>query len=108
EVHEHLDECATQRVLFPSGCPLGKDVDNRVISEPVWSITEYPELEVVPTDTFGEWEVPPAHAVANITVEVQSLFDGSISTIDEDMTVLVRYRVTIEPDDRTLRITAVY
>lgn len=108
EVHEHLDECATQRVLFPSGCPLGRSIDNRVISEPEWSIVEYPELEVEPTRTFGEWEVPTAHAVAHLVVEVQSLFDGTVSTIDEDMTVPVRYRVTIEPDDRTLRITAVY
>lgn len=108
EVHAHLDDCATQRVLFPSGCPLGRSIDNRVISEPHWSIVEYPQLEVVPTETFGEWEVPSAPAVARLVVEVQSLFDGSVSTVDEDITVPLRYRVTIEPDDRTLRITAVY
>ena len=108
EVDAHLDECAEQRVLFPSGCPLGREIENRVVSEPQWSIVDYPAVSVVATPTFGEWEVPTAFATAHLVVDVQSLFDGRITTLDEDMTVPLRYRITIEPGDSELRITAVY
>ncbi len=104
EVHDHLTECATQEVLFPTGCPLGRAIPNRVVSTPEWSIVEYPELTVVPGVEFGTWLVPPADAVAHLTVDVQSLFDGSISTLDEDIPFTASYLVTIEADDSTLRI----
>jgi hypothetical protein len=108
EVDAHLDECAEQRVLFPSGCPMGRAFENRVVSEPQWSIAAYPEVTVEPTDTFGEWEVPTTFATAHLVVDVQSLFDGRVSTVDEDMTLPLRYRVTIAPGDAELRITALY
>lgn len=108
EVNAHLDECAEQRVLFPSGCPLGREIENRVVSEPQWSIVDYPVVSVVATPTFGEWEVPTTFAVAHLVVDVRSLFDGRVATLDEDVSVPLRYRITIEPGDAGLRITAVY
>lgn len=104
EVHASLDACAKQEVLFPTGCPLGRAIANRVVSTPEWSIVEYPTLEVEPASEFGVWLVPPAEVVSHLKVEVQSLFDGSISTHDEDLPVLVSYLVTILPDDATLSI----
>lgn len=108
EVHDHLAACATQEVLFPTGCPLGRAIPNRVVSTPEWSIVEFPELAVEPTDEFGVWEIPAAAVVAHLRVDVQSLFDGSVSTFDEDIPFDVRYLVTIDPDDTTLRIVAQY
>lgn len=104
EVHAHLTECATQEVLFPTACPLGRAIPNRVVSTPEWSIVEYPELVVRPGAGFRTWLVPPAEMVSHLTVDVQSLFDGSISTLDEDIPLAVSYLVTIEADDTTLRI----
>lgn len=104
EVHEHLTECATQEVLFPTACPIGRAIPNRVVSTPEWSIVDYPELVVRPGVGFRTWLVPPAEVVSHLTVDVQSLFDGSISTLDEDILLTVSYIVTIEADDTTLRI----
>lgn len=104
DVHDHLAACATQEVLFPTACPLGRAIPNRVVSTPEWSIVEFPELTVEPGDEFGTWLVPPADGVAHLTVEVQSLFDGSVSTLDDDVPFTASYLVTIEADDTTLRI----
>ena len=73
-----LDRCATQDVLFPTGCPFGQSVENRVVSTPKWSIVEYPTVQVEPGDDFDSWVVPSASGTAHLVVDVQSLFDGSI------------------------------
>lgn len=107
EVREHLTACATQEVLFPTGCPLGRAIPNRVVSTPEWSIVEYPELTLEPGGESGTWLVPPAAATAHLVVDVQSLFDGSISTLDEDVHFTASYVVTISADDTTLSILPV-
>lgn len=106
EVHDHVQDCATHDVLFPAGCPLGRAIANRVVSAPEWSIVEYPALTVEPGSEFGTWVVPPTEAIAHLVVDVQSLFDGRISTLDEDVPFTVSYIVTIRPDDTTLQIVA--
>jgi hypothetical protein len=105
QVHADLDACATQEVLFPTGCPFGHAIANRVASTPVWSIAEYPDLTVEPGTEFGTWLVPDAELVPHLTVDVQSLFDGSITTFDADLPVTASYVVTIGADDTTLLIT---
>lgn len=106
QVHDLLRECATQQVLFPTGCPFGRAISNRVVSTPAWSIVEFPELTVEPGPEFGTWLIPFVGLTAHLTVDVQSLFDGSISTLDDDVPVTVGYLVTIGADDQTLLITA--
>jgi hypothetical protein len=102
EVNEHLDDCATQDVLFPSSCPLGHAIANRVVGTPAWSIVSYPEIVIEPGEEFGTWDVLPATAVAHLTVEVQSLFDGTVTTFDEDIPVEVRYLATIVSESELL------
>ncbi len=105
-IREELDACATQAVLFPTGCPLGHAVANRVASTPVWSILEYPTITIEPDPGSGSWLVRDAELVAHLTVDIQSLFDGSISTFDDDLSFTASYRVTIGADDMTLRVEA--
>lgn len=105
-IHEELDACATQEVLFPTGCPLGYPVENRVASAPVWSIVEYPTITIEPGPDLGTWLVRDAELVSHLIVDIQSLFDGSITTFDEDLPVSATYRVTIGADDTTLRVEA--
>jgi hypothetical protein len=104
EVHDHLTACATQEVLFPTGCPLGRAIQNRVVSTPQWSIVEYPEPTVEPGFDFGTWLVDAPGGVAHLTVDVQSLFDGSVSALDRDIPFTATYHVTIGADDTTLLI----
>lgn len=102
DAHDHLTACATQEVLFPTGCPLGRAIQNRVVTPPKWSIVEYPDLSVEPGIDFGTWLVTGRDGVANLTVEVQLLFDGSITTLDDDIPFTATYLVTIGTDDVTL------
>lgn len=95
----YLDRCATQQVLQPTGCPFGRVVANRVHTTPEWSISQYPSVEIVPDTTKGMWLVPTVSATAHLTVEEQSLFDGSISTIDEDVPFSLSYTITLLPND---------
>ncbi len=99
KVEQHLqDGCASQRVLQPTGCPFGEFVQNRVISEPVWTISAFPRVTLEPGEDPGTWRVPLTGARAHLTVEVQSLFDGTVSTLDTDVPFGVQYVVTVLPD----------
>jgi hypothetical protein len=82
-VNKQLDECAKQVVLQPTGCPFGIVIDDRVDGDPVWSMEDYPEITV---EAGSEsWLIPTTTGSANIEVDVQSLFDGSITHYNDDV-----------------------
>ena len=95
-VDAFLDECATQQVLQPTACPFGFVVQNRIANLPTWSIASYPTVTLVP-DGEG-WAVPPVEAVAHISVDIRSLFDGSVRTVEEDVTFGLDAEITVLPD----------
>src|SRR5690606_7262067 len=93
---EFLTQCATQEVLQPTACPFGYTVQNRISTLPHWSITDQPTITVVPDGS--QWQIPPTDAVAHLDVEVQSLFDGSVAAVSEDVPFQVNGTITILPD----------
>jgi hypothetical protein len=97
-VRQHLEECGEQHVLFPTGCPYGQSIANRVSSDPVWTIVEVPDFDLRP-GPFPTWIAGPAPGTAHLEVEVTSLFDGSVSTFDEDVPFVARYAVTVQGDN---------
>lgn len=105
QVDDILDTCATQQVLMPTGCPFGQSMGNRIITAPAWSITQYPEVSLRAGDRSGDWIVPATPAVAHLVVDVRSLFDGSVSTFDEDVPFTVSYAVAFLPGDELLVTT---
>lgn len=95
-VEEFLTECTTQEVLLPAACPFGLEVSNRIASPPKWSIAAQPEVTVAPDG--GHWQIPTTDAVAHVEVEIQSLFDGSIEPVSEDVPFQVNGTIVILPD----------
>lgn len=98
ELAAYLDRCAGEEVLQPTGCPFGKQIVDRVASTPAWAIADYPRVEILPGEQVGTWVVPPAHGAATLTVDVMSLFDGSISSWSEQVPFTVSYLVTFTAD----------
>lgn len=96
EVAKFLTTCATQEVLQPTACPFGLRVDNRLASAPRWSIVQQPTVTVEPDG--AHWQIQPADAVAHIDVDIQSLFDGSIDEVSEDVPFQVNGTITILAD----------
>jgi len=94
EVDRYLDECASQPVLFPTGCPFGQQIADRIVDAPVWSIAEYPPIELRPTATPGEWLAPEASGVARLAVDVQSIYDGSITRFEADVPFSLEFVIT--------------
>lgn len=107
EVDDYLDECATQVVLLPTGCPFGQPMANRIVTTPEWSIAEYPPVSLSPGSEPASWLMPATDAAAHLRVDVRSIFDGSISTFDKDVSFSASYLVTFLPEDKLL-ITAQY
>ena len=98
ELNGILDECTTQEVLQPTGCPFGEQIRNRVDGTPEWSMTAYPDVRIVRGTTPGTFEVPQTEGTAHLVVGVRSLFDGTRSTFDEDVPFTVSYVITLLPD----------
>jgi len=96
QVNAYLDECTTQTVLQPSGCPFGVVIENRIQGPPQWSMSQYPEISIQPGET--SWYSPPSQGAAHITVEVKSLFDGTLSLMDEDEPFTMSLQVDVRPD----------
>jgi hypothetical protein len=96
KVDEYLQACADQQVLQPAGCPFGIQIDDRVVSPPVWTIVTSPVVTLVPGETAVE--MPPTEGVAHISVEVQSLFDGEFSQVEEDRPFTLSLTASIRPD----------
>jgi len=95
-VNAHLDECATQAVLQPTGCPFGINIDDRVSTPPTWSMDDYPEITIEPGDET--WEIPQVDGSASVDVDVQSLFDGTVSNVDEDVDFVMTGLVYLQGD----------
>lgn len=96
KVDDYLQQCTTQPVLKPAGCPFGIEIDDRVVSEPVWTLVTSPVVTLVPGETA--FEMPETGGVAHISVEVQSLFDGEFSTVEIDEPFVLSLSASIRPD----------
>ena len=96
KVEAFLADCATQRVLQPTGCPFGFTVRNRITQAPVWSITEQPVVTLEPDE--ADWRIRRTQAVAHIEVDIQSIFDGSVRHVDEDVPFFLDGEITVLPD----------
>jgi hypothetical protein len=100
QLDEFLDECVTQTVLQPTGCPFGYQTGNRLVGEPTWSLVAYPEISIVAGDTG--WVVRNAIATVELTGELQSLYDGTITPLDEIIDANINLDITIAPDGSLL------
>lgn len=98
-VKTQLRKCATQAVLFPTGCPFGESIDNRVSSAPAWSIIAEPRMTIVPGSDFGIWAIPSTPGTAHLVVTVTSLFDGTSSQFDQDVPFQLQADITLGPND---------
>ncbi|WP_292835169.1 hypothetical protein [Microbacterium sp.] len=96
EVDAFLAECAAQQVLQPTGCPFGLTVRNRIVDLPAWTMVQQPTVTLVPSGP--DWMIERTEATAHIQVGIQSIFDGSIRQIDEDVPFFLTGQVTILPD----------
>ncbi len=106
QLSEYYARCAKQTVLLPTSCPFGKSFSNRVVSTPAWKMVSDPPVAIGPDGNSGRWFVPKATGQAHLTVKVQSLFDGSISTFDSNVPFEVSYVIEVAPNDH-LTITSV-
>lgn len=100
KVSAALDSCATQRVLLPTGCPFGQSMSNRIVTTPQWSMSRYPQITLAAGTAPNTWVVPPTDGDAHLVVDVKSLFDGTISTFDEDVPFTATYAVAILAGDQ--------
>jgi hypothetical protein len=98
QVRAQLDSCATQTVLFPTGCSFGQSIPNRVSGAPAWSIVHYPPIRISPGSAFGTWSIPAAPGTAHLKVAVTSLLDGSVSAFDQDVPFQLRATITLGAD----------
>ena len=96
QVEDFLTACATQQVLQPTGCPFGLVVRNRIEEAPVWAMVQQPVVSLVPDG--ANWAIQRVQAVAQIQVDIQSIFDGSVRHLDEAVPFSVAGTVTILPD----------
>lgn len=99
-LNDQLATCATQKVLLPTGCPFGKQIDDRIEGTPTWSIVRNPTVTIVPGGTPGTWQVPQAEGTAHLVVQVRSIFDGSVTTLDDDVPFTVSYAISFKADGR--------
>ncbi len=97
----YLNGCAAQAVLQPAECPFGVSISDRVVGAVQWTILDYPEIDLRLSADRATWTMVAESGVAEVTVQVQSLFDGSITefrdTEEFDVVGVVRGTSTDQP-----------
>ena len=78
-VEAYLDGCVDQDVLQPAECPFGVSISDRVVGVPQWTILDYPAVELRLSADRASWTMVADDGLAEVSVQVQSLFDGTIS-----------------------------
>jgi hypothetical protein len=98
-VNEYLDSCAAEKALFPTGCPFGDSVSDRIVGDPSWTIVGYPPVQL--SADSGSWtaSAPDGSGAAHLHVDVKSIFDGTVSTLEKDVPFGLSYSVVLAPDD---------
>jgi hypothetical protein len=76
------------------GCPFSKDIADRIDGDPSWSIVQYPQVSVVAGPS--SWLLAQNAGTAHIDVQVKSLFDGTVSTLSEDVPFTLDYAITLD------------
>ena len=84
-----LDDCAETGVLQPVTCPFGITISDRVLGAPRWSIIDYPTVSLRLGADRVTWSLVATGGVAEVSAEVQSLFDGELETTRETLTFTV-------------------
>lgn len=105
EIERLLGECAELAVLQPTGCPFGVTVVDRVVGEPQWSLDAVDTVTIEPGERPGAWNLR-AEGSVQLVVEVQKLFDGTVSTRDELIGFVVRGEVTITDRQPQIRLSS--
>ncbi|WP_396667253.1 hypothetical protein [Microbacterium sp. R86528] len=95
-VEEFLSTCASQEVLQPTACPFGYVVEDRIASIPEWQIETQPTISI--ESDGADWKIPATPAAARLNVDIQSLFDGSITTASEVVPFFVTGTIRVLPD----------
>jgi hypothetical protein len=85
----YLDGCVDQAVLQPAECPFGVSISDRVVGVPQWTILDYPSVELKLSADRASWTMVAEEGLAEVTVQVQSLFDGTISEFRDTETFTV-------------------
>jgi hypothetical protein len=70
-------------------------------------MAEYPVVTIIPGEEPGTWLMPVTEAAAHLVVDVQSLFDGTVTTFDADVPFSISYVITFQADG-SLYIVAQY
>lgn len=105
EIERLLNECAEQAVFQPTGCPFGATVSDRVVGEPQWRLDTLDTVTIEPAQRPGLWNLR-AEGSVQLVVEVQKLFDGTVSTRDELIGFVVRGEVTITDRQPEIRLSS--
>lgn len=96
QLKKFLDECVTQEVLQPAGCPFGYQTGNRIVGKPTWSVVSYPKVTITAGDSG--WVAANLTATVHISAQVQSLYDGSITQVEQDVPANFTLNITINND----------
>jgi hypothetical protein len=96
KVEEFLEGCATQQVLQPTGCPFGYEISDRLASLPEWSITQHPEIVLEPDG--ANWMIAETGAEARLSVDVQSIYDGSVWRLNDNVYFQIIGTATVRGD----------
>ena len=88
-IESYLEGCVAQEILQPVECPFGISISDRVVGVPSWTVLDYPVVSVTLGADRESWDVLAIGGVVEVTVSVQSLFDGTISEYSEIVSFLV-------------------
>ncbi|WP_349826760.1 hypothetical protein [Brevibacterium litoralis] len=93
----HLDSCAEQTVLMPTGCLVGYETDNTVLGDVTWTLDEYPDISL---ETSGDTlRTSPTRVDWTVSMRQRDAVTAHVSDIQETVSLAITATVVVDGDE---------
>lgn len=82
-VRAHLDGCAEQKVLMPTGCTFGYETENEILEDPTWTVEEYPAVTL--EESGSDLRMKPAEAALTVRTRERDIVTAHAFDIEEEI-----------------------
>ena len=102
QINDHLQKCAAQNALYPTGCPFEYSFGGRVDSTVQWTVEKVADPQVS-VNASGVWSVQPMKGTVKVSFTQLDLYTGVRSQVQKEIPFTLK--ASVEADAKAVHVT---
>lgn len=102
QINDHLQKCAAQNALYPTGCPFEYSFGGRVDSTVQWTVEKVADPQVS-VNASGVWSVQPMKGTVKVSFTQLDLYTGVRSQVQKEIPFTLK--ASVEADAKAVRVS---